>query len=605
MPGKNLAYRVIEPTGDGATDTAAYSAWLAVSPRPLLHLAPNGNNLVINSAPAVVSSGNFRIEGNGVTMVHQFSSAPLLNVQRAMTSPQDTATIAEDVDHDISGTSVNTLSTRVTLTTAANVANYPVGSFVLLSSEDVAPHASAAENGRMGQVMRVAKIDAALGYVYFATTAWRTDLYTTDIRLTGLPTGETYINNLKFNIAAGSGEDIELRTSPVMWLENCVHPVVNNCDIIESASAGLVAFRCVGGEFANSKVRKIRFSTGEGGPNNSRLGYGVFMASCDGFAVRDSFFTNCRHGVSANWRNASAAGATSRHGANHNILIADNIAAFTKGAGFDTHSDGVNNLMVGNVVYGARTDTTGLGCGYQLRGESNVMIGNSDYDCEVGIQVFENTIDGTQDAVIQGHTSRAKKIGMVFEGHASSTRKLNVNVIGGLFETKQIGSAAGVVVQATRSKVNFQGVTLKPRGQNGGKLFDMRGDVELSGDVVYDPHNAAGAWVYQATTGSNNNCRVTVKRDADDIAPGDAAYVVTDTVPDVISFATTLTADRAVTFSCNGRKRVLIKRSAAGAFNLNITHSGGVQALVENEAAEFLVHGATVMMVSPVISLAP
>lgn len=609
MAEKAFGYRVIAPTGDGATDSAAYQAWVISNPRPTLFLTPNGNNFVITSPSNKVTSGDFRIEGNGVKMIQQYSALnPLINIERTMTTPQDTVTAISDVDFDISDTGLVSLSTRITLSVAANVANYPIGSFALLSSEDTAPHGGSAEGPRMGQVMRISKTDAVNGYIYFATTAWREDLYTTDIRITGLPTGETYINNLRLDIAAVSGEDIDLRRSPVVWVQNCVQPTLTNLDIIESPSIGIYVARAVGGVVANCKVRKVRFTspTSDGSPSNSRLGYGIYMQACDGLAVRNNYFTNCRHGISDNWFDASAAGATPRHGGNMNILIANNVSAFTKAAGLDWHSSAIGNLMTGNIVYGARTDATGLGAGYQIRGESNVLIGNSDYDCEVGIQIFENTIDGTQDAYVIDHVSRSKKIGIVLDGHASSTRKLNANIIGGIFETKQVGAAAGVMVQARRAKVSFRGTTFKPRGQNGGNLFDLRGDTIVSGDVNYDPHNAAGTWAYQTTSGSNNDNRVAVHRDADDAAPGDAAYVITDNSPDVISYATTLTANRAVTFSCAGRKRVLIKRTADGAFDLTVAHSGSAspQVLAQNEAVELIVHGATVILASGVLELA-
>lgn len=604
MSGVEYGYRVITPSGDGATDTAAMLAWSQASPRPKLWLSPStGKKLVIESNFGVLT-GDYWVEGNGVEVVHKNASAPLFNLVRTMASPQDTVVGVEDVDHDISGSSRNVLVTRAELSSIANVANYPVGSYVLLSSEDTVPQDSI---GRMGQVLRVAKIDAASGYVYFATTAWRSDLYTTDIRLTLMPVGETYINNLRLSIEAASGETLDNRTNPVIWVANCLFPRISNIDIIESCSTGITLSRCVGGSVSNIRVRKIRFTTAdEGIPTNNRLGYGVYWTACNGTAIRDSYFANCRHAMTDNWTNASAAGATPRHGPNINCLIANNVAEFTRGAGFDTHSSGINNLFVGNLAMGARSDSSGLGAGFQIRGEHNVMIGNTDYDCEVGIQVFENTADGTEDTFISGHRSVAKKIGLLLEGHASSTRKLNVNIDGGSFETKQAGSAAGVVVQATRAKVNFRNTTIKPRGQNGGDILDLRGDTIVTGTVVYDPQNAAGTWDLQTTSGSNNDNRVTVHRDADDAAPGDAAYVITDVSPDVITFSTTLTANRAVTVSCTGRKRVLIKRTAAGAFDLTVAHSGtsSPQVLAENEAVEVLIHGATVMLVTAVISLA-
>lgn len=602
MAQGEFGYRTISPTGDEATDTAAMVAWSQASPRPKLWLSPaTGKKLIIGSNFGVVT-GDYWIEGNGVEVVHKFASAPLINVQRTMTSPQDTVTAVDDVDHDISGTSANVLVTRITLNIAANVANYPVGKYALLSSEDAVPQDSI---GRMGQVARVAKIDAASGYVYFATTVWRSDLYTTDMRITLMPEGETYINNVRLNIEAASSETFDNRTNPVMWIQNCLFPRISNIDIIESCSTGITLSRCLGGSVSNSLVRKIKFSTdAEGHPTNLRLGYGIYWTACEGTAFRNNYVGNARHGMTDNWTNATAAGAVHRHGPNINCLIENNVVEFTRGACYDTHSSGINNLFSGNLAVGARSDDTGLGAGYQIRGEHNVLSGNTDYDCEVGIQVFENTIDGTQDTSISGHRSVAKKIGLVFEGHASSTRKLNVNIASSIFETKQVGTDPGLVVQSRRAKVNFQDVVFKPRGQNGGDLFSLLGDTITTGNIHYDPHNAAGTWDLQATSGSNNDNRVTVHRDADDAAPGNAAYVVTDVSPDVITFSTALTADRAVTFSCTGRKRVLIKRTATGAFNLNVSHAGGTQALVQDEAVELIVHGATVMLASAVIPLA-
>lgn len=605
MAQGEFGYRTISPTGDEATDTAAMLAWSQASPRPKLMLLPvTGKKLIIGSNFGMVT-GDVWIEGNGVEIVHKFASAPLINVQRTMTAPQDTVTAVDDVDHDISGSTADNYSTRITLSIAANVANYPVGSYALLSSEDVSPHASVAENGRMGQVARVAKIDAVSGYVYFASTVWRSDLYTSDIRLTLMPTGETYINNVRLSIEAASGETFDNRTNPVMWIQNCVNPRITNIDIIESASTGMTLSRIVGGEVSGCKIRKVKFSTvAEGIPTNNRLGYAIYHTACDGVMIARNWASDCRHLITDNWTNASAAGAVHRHGASMNMLINGNIAWYTRGSGFDCHSSAINNHFVGNLAVGARSDSTGLGTGYQIRGESNVLIGNTDYDCEVGIQVFENTIDGTQDTFISGHRSLAKKVGLVLDGHASSTRKLNANVASSVFETKQVGSDPGLVVQVRRAKVNFQNVVFKPRGQNGGDLFSLLGDTIVTGNIQYDPQNAAGTWDLQATSGSNNDNRVAVHRDADDAAPGDAAYVITDVSPDVLSFATTLTADRAVTVSCSGRKRVLVKRTAAGAFNLNISHAGGTQALVQDEAVELIIHGATVMLATAVIPLA-
>lgn len=606
MAQGEFGYRTISPTGDEATDTAAMVAWSQASPRPKLMLLPvTGKKLIIGSNFGMVS-GDVWIEGNGVEVVHKFASAPLINVQRTMTSPQDTVTAVDDVDHDISGSSANSLVTRITLNIAANVANYPVGSYALLSSEDVSPHASASENGRMGQVARVAKIDAASGYVYFASTVWRSDLYTTDMRLTLMPTGETYVNNLRLNIEAASGETFDNRTNPVMWVQNCVNPTLTNIDIIESASTGMTLSRCVGGVVSGCKIRKVKFSTdSEGIPTNGRLGYAIYHTACDGMLITRNWASDCRHFITDNWTNASASGAVHRHGPSMNMLIQGNTSWYTRGSGFDCHSSGVNNHFSGNLSVGARSDSSGLGTGYQIRGESNILTNNSDYDCEVGIQVFENTIDGTQDTFIAGHRSLAKKIGLVFDGHASSTRKLNVNISDSIFETKQVGTDPGLVVQSRRAKVNFQNVVFKPRGQNGGDLFSLLGDTITTGNIHYDPHNAAGTWDLQATSGSNNDNRVAVHRDADDAAPGDADYTVTDVSPDVITFATELTAARTVDFSCAGRKRVLIKRTAAGAFDLEVEHSGAAspQVLAENEAVELIVHGTTVMISSPVIDI--
>lgn len=606
MAQGEFGYRTISPTGDEATDTAAMVAWSQASPRPKLWLSPaTGKKLIIGSNFGVVT-GDYWIEGNGVEVVHKFASAPLINVQRTMTSPQDTCTAVDDVDHDISGSSANVLVTRVTLTNVANVANYPVGSYTLLSSEDVSPHASASENGRMGQVLRVAKIDAASGYVYFASTAWRSDLYTTDIRLTLMPTGETYVNNLRLNIEAASGETFDNRANPVMWIQNCVQPRITNIDIIESASTGMTLSRCVGGEVSGCKIRKVKFSTAsEGIPTNSRLGYAIYHTACDGMLIERNWASDCRHFITDNWTNASAAGAVHRHGPSMNMNIKGNVAWYTRGSGFDCHSSAVNNHFSGNLAVGARSDSTGLGTGYQIRGESNILTDNSDYDCEVGIQVFENTIDGTQDTFISGHRSVAKKIGLVFDGHASSTRKLNVNIASSIFETKQVGTDPGLVVQSRRAKVNFQDVVFKPRGQNGGDLFSLLGDTITTGNIHYDPHNAAGTWDLQATSGSNNDNRVAVHRDADDAAPGDAAYVITDVSPDVITYSTTLTANRAVTVSCTGRKRVLVKRTAGGAFDLTVAHSGAAspQVLAQNEAVELIIHGSTVMLATAVIDI--
>lgn len=582
-------------------------AWSQASPRPKLWLCPKAGQRLVVTGNFGVTSGDYWIEGNGVEIVHKFASAPLINVQRTMTAPQDTVTAVDDVDHDISGSTANSLVTRATLSIISNVSNYPVGSYVLISSEDVSPHASVSENGRMGQVLRVAKTDAASGYVYFATTVWRADLYTSDIRLTLMPTGETYINNVRLNIEVASGETLDNRTNPVMWIQNCLFPRLSNIDIVESCSTGITLSRCVGGGLYTSKVRKVRFSTtDEGIPTNGRLGYGVYWTACDGMTITGSHFFNARHAMTDNWTNASAAGAVHRHGANMNCMISNNIAMFTRGSGFDTHSSGINNHFANNLVVGARSDSSGLGTGYQIRGESNVLIGNTDYDCEVGIQVFENTIDGTQDTFISGHRSFAKKIGLVLDGHASSTRKLNVNIVSSSFETKQVGSDPGLVVQARRAKVNFRNTIIKPRGQDGGDIFSLLGDTIITGEVIYDPQNAAGTWDLQATSGSNNDNRLTVRRDVDDAAPGNADYTVTDVSPDVISFATTLTAARTVDFSCAGRKRVLIKRTAAGAFDLEVEHSGTAspQVLAENEAIELIVHGTTVMLATAVIPLA-
>lgn len=603
MAQGEFGYRTISPTGDEATDTAAMVAWSQASPRPKLWLSPaTGKKLIINANFGMVT-GDVWIEGNGVEIVHKFASAPLINVQRTMTSPQDTVTAVDDVDHDISGTSTSVLVTRITLNIAANVANYPVGKYALLSSEDTVPQDSI---GRMGQVARIAKVDAVSGYVYFATTVWRSDLYTTDMRITLMPEGETYINNVRLNIEAASGETFDSRTNPVMWIQNCLFPRISNIDIIESASTGITLSRCLGGAVDLCKIRKIKFSTtDEGHPTNLRLGYGIYWTACEGTAFRNNYVGNARHGMTDNWTNAAAAGAVHRHGPNINCLISNNVVEFTRGACYDTHSSGINNLFTGNLAVGARSDDTGLGAGYQIRGEHNVLSGNTDYDCEVGIQVFENTIDGTQDTFISGHRSVAKKIGLVFDGHASSTRKLNVNIASSIFETKQVGTDPGLVVQSRRAKVNFQDVVFKPRGQNGGDLFSLLGDTITTGNIHYDPHNAAGTWDLQATSGSNNDNRVAVHRDADDAAPSDEAYVITDVSPDVITYSTTLTANRAVTVSCTGRKRVLVKRTAGGAFDLTVAHSGAAspQVLAQNEAVELIIHGSTVMLATAVIDI--
>lgn len=610
LTDKRIGHRVLEPTGDGATDTAAFAAWLAASPRPPLSLSPTGQKLMLTTAPATVTSGDFRIYGNGVEIVQKYATAgsPTINLQRSMTTPQSTVSAIENQDHDISATSTNTLVTRVALTTASDVSLYPLDSYVLVSSEDVAPHGATSENPRMGQVLRVAKVDAGSGFIYFATTLWRADLYTTDIRVTLMPTGETVIDGVRFSIEAAAGEDIETRTSSAIVLANCLHPSITNCDIIESCSTGMALTRCVLGDISNNKVRKIRAfgGTGEGALTNGRLGYGILLQACDGLRVGFNQFANCRHGITDNWLNASASGAVNRHGPNMNCLLVGNISSFTKGAGLDWHSSSVNCQLVGNRSFGARADSSAGGYGYQVRGEGNVMIGNADYDCEDGIQVFENTADGTQDIKIIDHTSHAKKRSLVLSGSSSSTRKLTCSVIGGVFETRQVGAAAGKMIQVERAKVNFRGTVLRPYGQNGGDLVTVigSGNADISGDVVYDPSRAAGTWALLSTTGTGNTFALRTRRDADDGAGADAAFVVTDTSSDVIVFPMTLTADRAVTFTCTGRKTVIIKRTASGAFNLNVTHSGGTLALAQDRGAVFEVHGALVMLVSPTITLA-
>lgn len=608
---KSFGYRVIAPTGDEATDTAAWHAWRNASPRPRLSLQPTGQKLVINSAgsPVTMSTGDVWIEGNGVEMVHKFGAGnPLIYVFRSMGPPftsQDTCVDVTDEDHDISGTGALVYVSRVQLTTPANVSLYPVGSFAMVTSEDVAPHGSSSEGPRMGQKMRIAKIDAVNGYVYLASTLWRSDLYTTDIRITAMPVGETRINNVRFSIEAASGEDIETRNVPVLWLENCVHPRLTNLEIIESASSGMYIANTLGGEISNCTIRKVRFGNGEGAPSNSRAGYGIQGARIDGLRVVNNYFTMCRHGFSTNWTNSSASGATSRHGPCMNILIANNIAAYCKSGGLDLHSDGVNCMLTGNIVYGSRGDNTGGGYSYQMRGESNILMGNADYDCDHGPQIFENTIDGSQDIVVINHVSRSKKYALTFDGNNSSTRKLNAHVIGGIFESKQLGNAAGMVY-AEDAQVNFRGTIFRPKGQDGGTIFRIGtgGDTDISGDIVYDASAAAGDWTLLTTAGSGNSFTLKVKRDHVDGAGGNADYVVTDLSPDVISFATTLTADRAVTFDCDGRKTIIIRRTAGGAFNLNVTHSGGTLALAANRAAVFEVHGASVMLISPTITLA-
>ncbi len=331
-------------------------------------------------------------------------------------------------------------------------------------------------------------------------------------------------------------------------------------------------------------------------PSDARA-YGVWVTSGESYGRYEVSGSGARHLFTDNWQTGNT-GDIMRHGPHIGGRITGT-GINCRGAAFDLHSSSVFcDLYDITSINNADGPHDGLSTGFQLRGYKNRVIGATTVGNEVGGQVFANTGTQADDLIVENHTSYDKKYSLYITGLSSLSPKLSAIVRNCSYHPK-----SNRVIRVAEAVIRCEDVFVRPEGQSGGAVFDLAGNADAYGNIKWVGDRAAGTWGLSISNGSNT-IAVTTKAEVADAAPGDAAYTITDLTPEVVVFSTTLTANRLISTSVTGRKRVMIRRTAGGAFNLSIVHTGGTLVLAQNQGVIVEIHGASVFLASPTIALA-
>jgi hypothetical protein len=584
MAIKSVGWFVYEPiSGD---NTSAWAAAVATG-RPLWTIN-NGNKVQLASAPTV-GNRDFIVKTDPGVIFETTANAIMFNIIRGLGTSY-AITALDNVEYDASeGDSITSTVTRLRLT-SGDGANIVVGDYYKIASEDVAPGGSSGENPRMGEIVQVIakETSGADVLVYLSTTVYREDLYVTTPTISRM-NGQDYVTDIQgMTFRMGDAGVAGAWNLMAIWCEGSFNARID-ATILRGANSGIYLQSNYKPQI-KADIRHVQYQIGAIG------GYGVWVSS-DNYGRYQVTGGRCRHLFTDNWAPGHT-GSVMKHGPMIGATVTGT-ASYCSGAGFDFHSSAYNCQMVNPTSIGNYEGRNqGLGAGIQLRGFKNRVIGAKTYNNEWGCQVFANSGTASDDLTVEGLESDDKKGSIIIDGQSALATRMMVRIKGG---TLRFQSARGVVIQD--ANVRFEDTVFMPKGQSGGVLLDLDGNNNIRGNIKCDLRDAAGAWTLADLSGTNEVSVHTTSDDAD-ATPGDAAYVVTDTTPDEVLFSTTLTADRAVTFSVQSRKRVLIRRTAAGAFNLNVSHAGGTLALAQNRAAWFTVRAGVVMLDSPTMTIA-
>lgn len=477
----SFGYRVIEPTGVAATDTAAWqAALLAGTP---IWLANGGQPLRLN-ASTNLNDRSLIIEGNG-TRIEQTANIGPVNLQFGLGTAYTIASVADEshtyVAPGAAGTAATPgLVTKLTMTTPAQAGLLVPEQLYKLASDNVSPQAAASENGRMGEVVRVRAVNATTGEVWLHAPVWRSDLYTTGARISRM-NGQDHrvrIKDVEF-----WGDDAGIAgnwTQPMIWLQGAVVPHVDVA-IERAFSTGIVS---LGNYLADvkAKIRRVHHDI-----NNGQIGYGIFV-SADMLGRYTGQGSRMRHFAATNWTDGTT-GTDIRHGASIGTTFHDMTAEYCEGAGIDTHSDAVDCLITGCLSRRCFNGEGGLGAGFQLRGYRNVLEGCRSDECEVGVQVFENTDDGNDRCVVKDFVSNDKGAAVLLTGRSTSATQMRADIIGGVFSP-----GTGAAISASRATATVLDTLIRPRGQTGGAILDATNSAIIKGSARKDMSDAAGTW---------------------------------------------------------------------------------------------------------------
>lgn len=583
MAIKSVGWFVYEPiSGD---NTSAWAAAVATG-RPLW-VINNGNKVQLASSPNV-GNRDFIVKSDPGVIFETTANIIMMNIIRGLGTAY-AVTALDNVEYDASeGDSIPSTVTRLTVT-SGDGANIVVGDYYKVASEDVAPGGSTGENPRMGEIVQVIakETSGADVLVYLSSTLYREDLYVTTPTISRM-NGQDYVTDLQgMTFRMGDAGVAGAWNLMAIWCEGSFHAKID-CTVLRGANSGIYLLSNYRPQ-VKADIRHVQYQLGAIG------GYGIWVGA-DNYGRYHVTGGRARHMFTDNWAPGHT-GSVIKHGPMIGATVTGT-ANFCSGAGFDFHSSAYNSQFVGVMSannYEGRNQ--GLGAGIQLRGFKNRAVGCKTFNNEWGCQVFANSGTASDDLTVEGLESDDKKGSIIVDGQSALSPRMLVRIKGG---TLRFNSGLGVLIQD--ANVKFEDTVFMPKGQSGGVLLDLDGNTNIRGTIKYEPRDLSGSWTLASSSGTNEISVHTKSEDAD-ATPGDAAYVVTDLTPDEVLFSTTLTADRAVTFSVQGRKKVLIRRTAAGAFNLNVSHAGGTLALAQNRAAWFDVRAGVVMLVSPTMTI--
>ncbi len=546
--GTDIA-EIITFTGSASNDTTVMTNALATN-RPIIASAKGSQIARFNA---------------GFTMTNRDVDIDLSNVKVIQVSNNTTFTVDYGEATSIAVTSLtnalldlgggeDTLVGKAGLADTSAIVLYEW--YTLSSDDKPAEGATSGENARCGQKVLVISKDAS--FVYFSHPIYDLAEYVTNITIARL-NGQDYKAKIKAYIEV----DPTAVSSNWTGLPLLVNGAVNGdfdleCNLVTNVV--VAATGCVNSDF-KFRVKRVH----RPGFN----GYGALLSAGWGNRV-NARASRMRHAVTTNWTNG-ASGAKLRRGWEFYPQITG-VFQNSDAAAVDLHGDCIGGVIHDFIAAGVTAGPPdGTSTCVQLRGVDTEAV-NGRGEANWGAQIFDgNAPGGGRRQTLRDCKFKCRNGVILGLGLSSSNPKPTYYIDGGEYE------CAGVeVIRATNCTIKFLNEPLfRVTGQSGGTIIRMLGNGKVYGKFRIDMSGSAGTWDLLFSSGSGNEAIVEpLNSDAIALA-GDADYTVTDFSPELIVFSTPLTANRQVNFSCEGRRQVEIRRTAAatGAFNLILNNT--------------------------------